>query len=377
MKYLLWQIIFLISLSSASGNNKFHLKDNINSSGFNFLPKDSLAIQADSIIRKIATTNHCRVISKISRPGYKPVYSGFDGRKNSEIIDFNGPIEIGSCTKMFTATSIMQLAEKKKLSLQTRLIDILPNSSLYNGLLTINGINYIDSVRIFHLLNHSSGLPDYFVEENDEAEMALHGDSSLRFTPSELLTLAKKNKPYFIPGTGFKYSNTNYIILGMLIEKLSGMPYSQYVKQNILDPLTLKHTYFASVNPPANRAPGYYKGKITTMPATLAGPAGEIISDLDDMEKFISAWSMGSLFSDKSTLFSVKNQYFKPMSGDMIKYGLGVINILDLSLGHAGQTFGFQFYAGSASTGASFVISMDDASVSAWEPAILFSGLIQ
>jgi D-alanyl-D-alanine carboxypeptidase len=95
------------------------------------------------------------------------------------------------------------------------------------------------------------------------------------------------------------------------------------------------------------------------------------------MQKFISSWSIGSLFTEKSTIATVKNQYFRQMSGDVVKYGLGVIDILGISLGHAGQTFGFQFYAGCTSNGASFIISMDDAAVSAWEPAIIFSGLIQ
>jgi len=378
MRFLLWLCILFISFGLLSGMSTINSTETNNYSRVNLLPKDSIVVQTDSLIRKIAQTNHCRVISKISRPGLSNFYSGYDGRKGENITDFNGPIEIGSCTKMFTATSIMQLVEKEKLSLNTKLVDILPNDTLYKDLCLINGKDYIDSVRIFHLLNHSSGIPDYFIADNDEAEIALHGDSSLRFTPYHLITLAKKtNKPYFVPGTGFKYSNTNYILLGMIIEKLTGIDYRQYIQQNILDPLKMKHTFFASRNPPQNRAPGFLKGKITVMPATMAGAAGDIISNLDDMQIFIQAWYNGSLFSQKSTMILVKNQYYQPMSGDMIKYGLGVINILELSKGHAGQTFGFQFYAGCTSNGSSFIISMDDAAVSAWEPAIMFSGLLQ
>lgn len=377
MKALFPLFILFISLTSISVNGNLIAKSDVNIAGLTILPGDSLELQTDSLIRKIALSNRCRVISKISRPGKQPFYSGFDGRNGNRISDFNGPVEIGSCTKMFTATSIMQLAERNKISLQTKLVEILPYPKLYEGLCTVEGKNYIDSVRIFHLLNHTSGLPDYFVAEGDEAEIALHGDSSMRFTSEQLIGLAKKNAAYFIPGKGFKYSNTNYILLGMIIEKLTGLKYSQYIQQNILNPLNLKHTFFASINAPLNRTPGYYKGKMTTMPATLAGPAGEILSTLDDMQIFISAWSNGKLFTRESTLELVKKQNFNQMSGDMIKYGLGVINILNLSLGHAGQTFGFQFYAGCTSNESTFIISMDDAAASAWESAIIFSGLLQ
>lgn len=341
-----------------------------------FQYKDSVSMATDSIVRRIAITNHCRVSTKIHVPGQAPIYSGYDGRKNMPILDFNVTIEIGSCTKMFTATSILQLVEKNKLSLQSKLTDLLPRNNLLNELLVIKGVNYIDSVRVYHLLNHSSGLPDYFVAGDDSLEISLHGDSSLRFTPERLISMAKTNKPYFSPGAGFKYSNTNYILLGMIIEKITGMHFSQYIQRNILDPLQMTHTFFASKKSPENRMPGFYKGKKTTMPATLAGAAGEILSNLDDMQKFIEAWKRGQLFANHTTRSLVETQYFLPMMVNVVQYGLGVVNILDLSLGHAGQTFGFQFYAGCNANGSSFVLSIDDAAVSAWEPAVSFSEIL-
>ena len=378
MRSLLWSCILFISFGLLSGMSAINSTETNNYASVNLLPKDSIAARTDSIIRKIAETNHCRVISKISRPGMPNFYSGYDGRKGENLTNFNGLIEIGSCTKMFTATSILQLVEKGKLSLQDKLVDVLPDITAYRALSTIDGKNYMDSVRIFNLLNHSSGFPDYFIDGNNDAEIALHGDSTLRFTYTQLLSLAQKtNKPYFIPGKGFKYSNTNYILLGMIIEKITGMNYSQYIQQYILNPLQMKHTYFGSRNPPENAALGHYKGKRVVMPATLAGPAGDIISDLDDMQTFIRAWHNGILFSRSSTMSVVKNEYYQPMSGNFIKYGLGVLNLLDLSLGHAGQTFGFQFYAGITSNGSSFVLSIDDADVSIWDPAATLSGLLQ
>jgi D-alanyl-D-alanine carboxypeptidase len=281
---------------------------------------------------------------------------------------------------MFTVASIMQLMEQGKLSLQDKLTAVLPNDTLYKDLLVFNGKDYIDSVRIVNLLNHSSGFPEYFIEGDDTKELELHSDSSLRFTPYGLIEMAKKtNKPQFVPGTKFKYCNVNYILLGLIIEKLTGKTYQQYIQEHIIDPLGLKHTYFGSVNPPANRTAGHFKGNISVMPATLAWAAGEIISDLDDMHTFIREWNKGTLFSNPSTIESLKKDNYQNMLAGVIQYGMGCVKISDQSFGHGGETFGFQSYMGVLKNNYSFVLGIDDASVSAWEPAMnlttLFSSL--
>jgi len=338
---------------------------------------DTLKGPLDSLVKNLAMLNKCRVTLKIANDSGAFYYSGYDGREGKAITDFTGTLDIGSCTKMFTAASILQLVEQNKLSLQDKLTAVLPNDSLYKDLLVINGKNYIDSVKIVNLLNHSSGFPEYFIEGDDEKEFALHGDSTLRFTPYQLIAMAKQHKsPGFTPGSSFKYCNVNYILLGMIIEKLTGQTYQQYFQEYIIKPLDLKHTYFSSLNPPAKRANGHFKGKISVMPATMAGPAGEIIADRDDMVKFISTWGNGKLFAKPSTIEMLKHDNFKDMYATIIKYGMGVVNMLDLSFGHAGQTFGFQSYMGVLNNHYSFAIGVDDAFVSVWDPAGAISTLL-
>jgi D-alanyl-D-alanine carboxypeptidase len=338
---------------------------------------DSIKLQLDTIVKLLATTNNCRFTIKIANDSGAAYYSGYDGRDKKPITDFTGTIEIGSCTKMFTATSILQLVEQNKFSLQDRLTTVLKNDTLYKNLLVINGKDYIDSVKIIHLLNHSTGFPEYFIDGDDDKEIAMHGDSTLRFTPYELISIAKKQKTkQFIPGNTFKYCNVNYLLLGLIIEKYSGKPFQQYMQEHIIDPLGLKHTYFGSVNPPAKRMPGFYKSKMVVMPATLAGAAGEIISDLDDMQTFIRAWGKGKLFTNPATTEQVKKENFLDMSPPVLYYGMGTVNILDLSLGHGGQTFGYQSFMGILNNQYSFVFGIDDAAVSGWNPAIQISSLL-
>lgn len=276
---------------------------------------------------------------------------------------------------MFTAASILQLIEGKKFALDDALTKVLPNKELYKGLLEIDGKDYIDSVKVVNLLNHTSGFPDYF-ESSDEKEIELHADPSLVFTPEELIELSKQHiTAPFIPGAKFNYCNVNYMLLGMIIEKYSEMTYQEYFKQHIISPLKLEQTYLGSVDPPAKKIQGHYKGKKVEMPPTLAGPAGEIISTLDDMDRFVNAWYQGELFKDENTRKMLMNDNYNEM-GVGVTYGLGAVNLLDLSLGHAGQTFGTQSYAGTLDNGYCFEFCLDDASVSAWIPAIKISSLL-
>ncbi|KAB1067648.1 beta-lactamase family protein [Tamlana haliotis] len=332
----------------------------------------------DSIVAKVATTNGCRMTASIKGPNTKAYYSGFDGRTNETISTFNELYEIGSCTKMFTATSIFQLIENKKLKLDDYLTSFLPNQSLYKDLLTIDGKTYIDSVKIINLLNHTSGLPEYFLED-EEKVVELYSDPSEVFTPERLINMAKSNpdQNVFIPGTKFTYCNTNYTLLGMIIEKLSKQSYQEYIQNNILNPLELKDTYFGSQYPLAKRPQGHYKDKVTLTPFTLAGSAGEILSTLDDMRTFITAWNKGKLFEDPNTLNTIKNDYFNSMVLNVIYYGAGVTNIMEQSLGHGGQTFGYGSYVGTIiSNDYTFSFSIDDATVSSWYPAIETTALL-
>lgn len=327
----------------------------------------------DSLVEAHARSSQCRVTARMVDPWGNAYAFGYDGRKNEKIMDFSGSVDIGSCTKMFTAASILQLAEQGKFTLESRLVDLLPpEKGRYGGLLRFEDWDYTDEVRLYHLLNHTSGFPDYFFGD-DETEIKLHGDSTLQFTPAQLVTLADRlHEPELEPGEKFSYSNVNYILLGLIIEKYSGMTYQQYVRQHILAPLQMNNTYFSSLESRKGRAPGHFKGQPAEMPPTMAWSAGDIVSTLEDMTIFIKAWDKGEVFEEKKTIDLLKTEHFNPMGGG-ISYGLGVINLLGLSRGHGGQTFGFTAYMAVTPNGASFALGCDDASADTWGPAMIIS----
>lgn len=316
-------------------------------------------------VKEIAEKFNCRIVLQVEDPDGKTYDIGYDGREHKPITDLSSEyIDIGSCTKMFTASSIFQLIESGKLKLDDKLFDIFPDENILRDMLVIDGVDYIENVTVKNLLNHTSGLQDYF-RANDSIEIALHGDSSLRFIPWDIVALAKGlNKAEFIPGTEFKYSNTNYILLGLIIEKYSGMTYAEYIKKNILEPLGMKHTFLPSAFSLPGRKDGHFNNKKTTMPATLAWSAGEIVSTPDDMNKFIRGWYSGKLFSEEMCQ-EIRRKYYDK-TAPPIEFGLGVLRGPEKCFGHAGQTFGFQAYIGHTTNGYSFAFGMDDAAVNAF-----------
>lgn len=379
MKKLLLILSIAILVFACNSNNKKATEATLDPPMYAVLTADdipdSLQTSISQYVEEYATSNKCQFLMKVGKPGESAFYAGYDGRSNKEVTNYGTPYEIGSATKMFTATSILQLIEQNKFALEDALTEVLPNKELYKGLLVIDGKDYIDSVKVVNLLNHTSGFPEYF-SDSDEEEIELHGDASLKFTPEGLIELSKTHitEP-FVPGSKFQYCNVNYLLLGMIIEKYSGMTYQEYFIQNIITPLELKDTYLGTIDLPKEQVQGHYNGKETEMPPSLAGAAGEIISTFDDMEKFVNAWYGGKLFKEESTHKMLMNDYYNELAMG-IKYGLGIANILEKTWGHPGQTFGIQSYAGSMPNGYCIELYLDDASVSSWEPAIVISSML-
>ncbi|SCF02371.1 Beta-lactamase [Micromonospora haikouensis] len=172
--------------------------------------------------------------------------------------------EAGSNTKTFTAVLALQLVDRGQLRLDAPVSRYLPQ-------VVPNGRN----ITVRMLLNHTSGLFSY---TGDEAFMAgLASDPQRVWTEAELLAVAFAHEPNFAPGTGWSYSNTNYTLLGMIIEKLTGKGLPELVRQRIAAPLGLRHTYFAdprAVHTGPGYAHGYGPGSPARSPATSTRPPG-------------------------------------------------------------------------------------------------------
>ena len=138
--------------------------------------------------------------------------------------------QLASISKTFTGTAVMLLVRQGKLSLEDRITKYFPELTAYEG------------VTVRHLLNHTSGIPDYF----DDADWFVHIWQEEKRVPGndEILRFLRetKAKPYFAPGEGLQYSNTGYTLLALLAERLSGVPYEEFLQKNIFEPAGMTAT---------------------------------------------------------------------------------------------------------------------------------------
>ncbi|MFF1295550.1 MULTISPECIES: serine hydrolase domain-containing protein [unclassified Streptomyces] len=239
---------------------------------------------------------------------------------------------VGSITKTFVSTVLLQLEAEGRLSLDDKVAKWLPGTVRGNG---------HDGRRITlrQLLNHTSGIFDYTADDGFVRTYFLKdGFFEHRYdtkAPVDLVALAMTHKPDFAPGTSWNYSNTNYVLAGMVIEKVTGRPYGDEVRRRIVEPLSLNATSVpgtrVAVPGPSSRAysklaetatgPTY---DVTKLNPSLASSAGEMISDSSDLNRFYSALLRGKLLPPKQ-LKEMKTTVpveVIPNAG----YGLGLID---------------------------------------------------
>ncbi|MBT2293598.1 serine hydrolase [Paenibacillus albidus] len=226
---------------------------------------------------------------------------------------------IASGCKIFTAVAIMQLVDQKKLDLDTLLSDCLdvPFPAFDSG------------IAIRHLLTHSSGIPDYFDEEvmSDFAEL---WDSLPMYTmtsASAFLPMFQYRGMKFKPGERFSYSNAGFIVLGLIVEQVSGLTFQEYVQTHIFERCGMKDSgYFRLDQLPERTASGYieqgttWSSNLYSIPV-IGGPDGGAFTTVYDWEKFWDALLGCQLLSPSSTgsLLSPQIQVNKE-----IHYGYGV-----------------------------------------------------
>ncbi|MFI6051245.1 serine hydrolase domain-containing protein [Streptomyces violascens] len=208
---------------------------------------------------------------------------------------------VGSLTKTFVSTVLLQLEAEGRLSLDDSVDTWLP------GLVRGNG-NDGRAITLRQLLNHTSGIYNYTADPDFQRLIFGPGFFEHRYdtwTPERLVRTALAHRPDFAPGTSWKYSNTNYILAGMVIQKVTGRSYAQEAERRILRPLNLRSTSFpgtdARMPQPSGRAYSTLGGTpdrvydVTELNPSAAGSAGEVVSDSLDLNRFYRALLGGKL----------------------------------------------------------------------------------
>lgn len=210
---------------------------------------------------------------------------GFADVKNKIKAGADTRYKIGSITKTFTSVVILQLVEEKKLTLDTKLSRFFPT------------IKNSENITIENLLNHSSGIYSF----TNDADYAVY--AKLPKTRSELMKKIKAGKPVFEPGEKAEYSNSNFVILGWIIEDLTKKSYAENIDSRIVKKLGLKNTGFASGA--KNEAISYAWDGKTWQEAqkedmSIPGGAGAILSSASDLTNFINSLFSGKLLKQAS-----------------------------------------------------------------------------
>ncbi|MDZ7912492.1 MAG: serine hydrolase domain-containing protein [Rhodococcus sp. (in: high G+C Gram-positive bacteria)] len=241
---------------------------------------------------------------------------------------------IGSVTKTFTVTALLQLVDEDKIGLDDPI-------SKY-----VDGVMEGDAISLRQLAGMRSGLVDYTTSE--QFVMEYLSDPRRAFTPEELVGYVKDLPLQLRPGTTVDYSNTNTILLGMVIEKVSGSKLSEVIDTKITTPLRMEHTSFPTNNAfPTPHAQGYTNQTLdesvtaaTDWNPSWGGAAGAMISSLDDMRIWAPALAKGDLLTDdtqKQRLQTVSLSEGDDSSG----YGLGLFNSGGW-IGHNGSLPGYK-----------------------------------
>jgi D-alanyl-D-alanine carboxypeptidase len=270
------------------------------------------------------------------------------------------PYHTASIGKVFTATIIAQLVEEGKLKYTDSIAKYLTKDIL-KDLHVYKGKHYSSDIRIEHLLNHSSGLPDFYEDKPKEGKRFLDillDEPSRFWTPEETIEWSKRYmNPRFVPGKKVYYTDTSYNLLGLIIENVTSKPYHEVLHERVFQPLKMNHSYLSQFSQPAERS-NYSVATIHLNKQRIdvenqrgfssfyAG--GQTVSTSEDLLKFMKAL-VGNTVIPKDALQQMM-QWKKMWIG--VDYGYGLMRIRPLpftekytSWGHLGSIGSFMLYA--------------------------------
>ncbi|WP_031486075.1 serine hydrolase domain-containing protein [Streptomyces bicolor] len=296
-----------------------------------------------------------RTGSAVLTSGVADVRSGAPVRRDSRF-------RIGSMTKPFVATVMLQLVGEHRVVLDAPVERYLP------GVVRGHGNDGRD-ITVRQLLQHTSGVPD-ILEHLSPAEILR--DPLAHHDARELVNIALAHPPTFEPGTGWRYSNTGYLLAGMIIEKVAGHPYGDEIRRRIIRPLGLRETYVPGDDPviPGPHPQGYVRPgedaplmDLTAVNPSVAGASGEMISSGTDLNRFLDALVRGELLRPAQLREMTRT---RPTGNpDGRAYGLGLesrpLPCGGLYWGHTGDMLGYETAGGATVDGrqATVMVNLD------------------
>jgi D-alanyl-D-alanine carboxypeptidase len=299
----------------------------------------------------VAANEIAGVAMAVSLPG-RALWTGASGladtRQNLALTP-DTPFYIGSLSKLFLAVVTLQLVEEGLLDLDAPVATWFPDL-----------VPAAERMTVRQLLNHTSGLYDYL---DNQLISRVAREPQRIWVPEELLAYAVEQGAYFDPGQPgrWRYSNTNYVLLGMIVEQVAGASLAQEIRQRVIDPLALRQTSFAPDEPPpAPVALGYVNGNAWPEPhMSFVRGSASVVSTVGDLQRLARALFAGELlepesFTTMQTFVNANDSFGMPY----LEYGLGLMrNPLDVgpdpsgaarpaelvtALGHIGGVNGYR-----------------------------------
>ena len=271
-------------------------------------------------------------------------------------IDAQTTFRLASCTKQFTAMAVMLLVHDGKLRYDQSLTDIFPEFPAYGKTITVR-----------NLLNHTSGLPDYedLMDAAEKSKGQIWSAEKQIHDAEVLQLLQKESQGKFTPGTRWEYSNSGYVVLGLIVAKVSGKSFGKSLHERIFMPLKMDHTlvFEKGKNEIVNRAFGHSKKEnvfVETDQSSTSATQGDggIYSNLEDLSKWDDALRNHTLLREKDFLPAITPAKLPPgaqaklaedvpdsLRGQASAYGFGwFLNLQDSHplMWHYGDTIGFK-----------------------------------
>jgi CubicO group peptidase (beta-lactamase class C family) len=321
--------------------------------------EDPMIPKIEAIFAPLSDANSPGVAVLVRRGGRTVFENGYGVRdlNSRTAIDAETNFRLASCTKQFTAMAIMLLVHDKKLKYEESLAEIFPEFPAYGATITIYG-----------LLHHISGIPDYetLMEQEEKSGGRKWTKENQIHDADVLALLEKEHMTQFAPGTKWAYSNSGYVVLGLVVAKVSGKSFGEFLHERILAPLKMDQTiaYEKGKNEIANRAFGHSRDggawKQTDQSSTSATLGdGGVYSSVRDLAKWDEALAKHTLLSEMEMRAALTPATLvggaKPAwpagqdrtAGTPVAYGFGWF--LDPYRGHPrmwhyGDTMGFHTY---------------------------------